>query len=152
MAASTEVFTSAGSTIAVSAAAPATYDQAGFDVLTFTTIGKVSDMGEFGREYAEVTFNALGERKTEKRKGSYNDGNLSLSLARVPGDAGHILLLAALAVDDSYAFEVTLQDGTIMYFTAQTMSYKTGVGSTDQITTATCNLAIDNDIIEVAPA
>jgi len=152
MAAATEAFTSAGSTLAVSAVAPATYDSAGFAALTFTDIGEITDMGEFGREYASVTHNPLGDRRTVKRKGSYNDGALALQMARVPGDAGHILLLAALELDDSYSFEVTLQDGTIMYFSAQTMSYKTGVGSVDQITTASCTLEIDNDIIEVAPA
>ena len=151
MAASTIPFTSAGSTIGISATLPATNDAAGFGAITFTPIGEVTDMGEFGREYASVTHNPLGNRRTVKRKGSYNDGALALQMARVPGNAGHILILAALKLDASSSFAVKLQDGTFMYFSAQTMSYKTGVGSVDQITTASCTLEIDNDIIEVAP-
>lgn len=152
MAAATEAYTSAGTTIAVSASAPATYDAAGFAALTFVDIGEVTDLGEFGREYASVTHNPLGDRKTVKRKGSYNDGAITMQMARVPGDAGHVILLAGLDSDDSYSFEVTLQDGTVNYFSAQIMSYKTGVGSVDQITTASTTLEIDNDIIEVAPS
>ena len=147
-----DVFTSAGTTLGISASAPATYDDTGFVALTFTDIGEITDMGEYGREYALVTHNPLGDRRTVKRKGSYNDGALTMSLGRVPSDAGQVLLLAALDSDDSYSFEVTLQDGTIQYFTGQVMSYTTNVGSVDQITGASVTGEIDGDIIEVAPA
>ncbi len=145
-------FTSAGTTISLTDSEPTTYDSAGFDGLTFTEVGEVSDLGEFGREYAEVTFNPLGDRRTVKRKGSYNDGNISMSVARVPSDAGQTLLQAALDSDDSYYFEVVLQDGTTLYFAAQVMSYTTNVGGVDQITSASVTIGITNDIIEVAPA
>jgi len=145
-------FTSAGTTISLTDTEPTTYDVAGFDALTFTEVGEVSDLGEFGREYAEVTFNPLGDRRTVKRKGSYNDGNISMSVARVPSDAGQTLLQTALDSDDSYYFEVVLQDGTTLYFAAQVMSYTTNVGGVDQITSASVTIGITNDIIEVAPA
>lgn len=152
MPAATIPFTSAGSKLSISAVLPATFDAAGYGALTFAEVGEVTDLGEFGREYALVTHNPIGTRKTLKRKGSYNEGALALQMARVPGDAGHIILIAARDDDASYAFSVELQDGTLMYFTAQTMSYKTGVGSVDTITGATANLEIDSDeIVEVAP-
>jgi len=144
------VFTSAGSTIGI-ADAPATYDAAGFGALTFKEIGEVTDLGEFGREYALVTHNPLGDRRTVKRKGSYNDGTISLQLARVPSDEGQSAIIAARDSDDSYAFEVTLQDGTVFWFTGQVMSYTTNVGSADQITGASATIEIDNDIIETPP-
>lgn len=144
------VFTSAGTTLGISAALPATYDATAFALLTFTSIGEITDMGEFGREYALVTHNPLGDRRTVKRKGSYNDGALTMSLGRVPSDAGQALLLTARDDDDSYAFVVTLQDGTKQYFSGQVMSYTTSVGSVDQITGASVMVEIDNDIIEVA--
>ena len=146
-----QVFTSAGTTLGISAAAPATYDEPGFSVLNFTDVGEITDMGEYGREYALVTHNALGNRRTVKRKGSYNDGALTMSLGRVPSDAGQVVLLAALDSDASYSFEVTLQDGTTQYFSGQVMSYTTNVGSVDQITGASVTVEIDGDIVEVAP-
>lgn len=144
-------FTSAETKISISATAPNSYDADGFAAITnWKEIGEVTDLGEFGREYAEVTHNPLNNRRTVKRKGSYNDGNVSMSMARVHSfDDGQDMLLTALDSDDSYSFKVELQDSTILYFTAQVMSYTTNVGSIDQIVTASCTLGIDNDIIEV---
>lgn len=143
-------FTSAGSKLFISSALPATYDAAGYAALTFTEIGEVSDLGEFGRQYNLVTYNTLGDRRTVKRKGSYNDGTIAAQMARVPSDAGQAILTDAVNDDASYAVKITLQDGTVFYTTAQIMSYTTNIGSVDQITAATVNMEIDNDIIEVA--
>jgi len=147
-----DAFTSVGTTISVVDGNPATYDQAEFEALVFSLVGEVTDLGEFGREYSAVTHNPLGDRRTVKRKGSYNDGTVAMTVARVPGDAGQTLLTTGLDSDDSYSFEVVLQDGTTLYFEAQIMSYTTNVGSVDQITTASVSLEITNDIIEVAAA
>jgi hypothetical protein len=142
-------FTSAGTTVAISASLPATYDAAGFGALTFTTIGEITDAGEYGKEYNLVTHNPLADRKTYKRKGSYNNGSMTLQMGRVPDDAGQVLLLSAQDSDNSYSFEVTLQDGTINYFTGQVMSYRTSIGSVDQITSASVTVEVDSDIVEV---
>jgi len=142
-------FTSAGTDISISAALPVTYLAATFAALTWTSIGEVTDLGEFGRVYNVVKLNLLKDRRTVKRKGSYDDGTIAAQMARVPSDAGQTLLTAAVVSDNSYSIKVTLQDGTIFYFTAQISSYTTNVGSVDQITSATVNFEIDNDIIEV---
>jgi hypothetical protein len=147
--AATEPFTTAGTTIGIELALPATYNQAGFAALTYETIGEITDAGEFGRQYNLVTHNPIGDRRTVKRKGSYNDGQLTLQMARVPADLGQADIQTALASDTSSSFEVTLQDGTILYFTAQVLSYTTNLGNVDQITGATVVVEIDNDIVEV---
>jgi len=147
--AASQAFTSAGTKLYMSASLPATYNQAGFDALTFTEVGEISDLGEFGRQYNLVTFNPLGDRRTVKRKGSYNDGTIAAQMARVPSDAGQIIVTAAVNSDASRSIKIVLQDGTIFYTTVQVMSYTTNVGSVDQITSATVNMEIDNDIIEI---
>ena len=144
-----KAFTSAGTKLLISASAPATYNSTGFAALTWTEIGEVSDMGEFGRKYNLVTFNTLGDRRTVKRKGSYNDGTIACQMARVPDDAGQAILTTAVDDDASYSVKIRLQDGTVFYTTAQVMSYTTNIGTVDQITSATVDLEIDNDIIEV---
>ena len=145
-----KAFTSAGTKLFISASAPATYNSAGFAALTWTEIGEVSEMGEFGRQYNLVTFNTLGDRRTVKRKGSYNDGTIACQMARVPDDAGQTILTTAVNSDNSYSIKIQLQDGTVFYTSAQVMSYTTNIGNVDQITSATVNLEIDNDILEVA--
>lgn len=153
MPAATEAFTSAGTTIGISANnSPATYNETGFDALTFTGIAEITDAGEFGRTYNLVTHLRLDERRTLKRKGSFNDGQMTLQLARVTSDVGQAALVTALDSDSDSSFEVTLQDGTILYFTGQVLSYTTNVGNTDQITGSTVTVEITGDIVEVAPA
>lgn len=136
------VFTSAGSTIAISAAAPATYDGTGYAALTYTGIGEVTDLGEFGREYAGVTHNPLGSRATVKKKGSFNEGSIQLQVGLDTADAGQILAKTASGSDNDYSFKVTTQNGDKYYFRAQVMSFKINVGSVDQILSATIALEI----------
>ena len=150
--AGSKAMTSAGTTIGISAALPATYNQAAFAALAYTEIGEVSDLGEFGREYNVVKFNPLKDRRTVKRKGSFDDGTVQVQLAKAASDAGQILLKTAVNSDASHSVKIVLQDGTIFYFTAQVSSSTVNVGNVDQITSSTFKLEIDNDIIEVAPA
>lgn len=148
--ATSNAFTSAGTDISICAIAPATYNAVGFAALTWTSIGEVTELGEFGRVYNIVKLNLLKDRRTVKRKGSYDDGTVAAQMARVPDDAGQAILVAAVNSDSSYSIRVTLQDGTKFYFSAQISSYTTNVGNVDQITSATVNFEIDNNIIEVA--
>ena len=146
-----KAMTSAGTTIGISAALPATHTQAAFTALTYTEIGEVSDLGEFGREYNIVKFNPLKDRRTVKRKGSFDDGTVQVQLAKAATDAGQILLKSAVNSDASHAVKIVLQDGTTFYFTAQVSSSTVNVGNVDQITSSTFKLEIDNDIIEILP-
>jgi hypothetical protein len=136
------VRTSAGSTIAISAAQPATFDQTGYEALTFTTIGEVTDLGEFGRDYALVTHNPIATRGTVKRKGSYNEGTMDMKLGLDNDDAGQIIAKAASESDNDHSIKVTLQDGSDYYFQAQVMNFKVGVGSVDTITNASIKLEL----------
>ena len=153
MPAATTSFSSAGTKLNVVATAPATYDATGYAALTWTAgdVGEVVNMGEFGSQYSLITQELLNSRIVKKFKGNVNYGSLQLELGRAPGDEGQIVLLAALASDNSYSFMVTLQDGTKQYFTGKVMSYTTNVGTSNQITAAACLVEIDRPIVEVAP-
>jgi len=149
----TKAQTVAGTSIAISASLPATYDNSGFSALTYTTLGEVTDIGTFGKDYTLVTHNPLNDRKTYKFRGSYNNGSLSVKLAKatlVSTDAGQVIALAASNSDSSYSFRVTNQDGSKAYFTAKTMSFMTNVGSINSILGAEIKLELDSDITENA--
>ena len=103
-----KAFTSAGTKLFISSAAPATYNSTGFAALVWTEIGEVSEMGEFGRQYNLVTFNTLGDRRTVKRKGSYNDGTIACQMARVPDDAGQTILTPAVNTAPRYSLKLKL--------------------------------------------
>lgn len=140
--------TSAGSKLSIGLP-PATVSLAGLQAVSYTDIAEITDLGEFGRTYSLVTHNPLGDRVTVKRKGSINNGTLSVQMAYAPGDPGQTLLEAAVYSDSSYSYRVTLQDGTIFMFTAQAMSRPIQVGGVDSITASTCNVEIDSQIWRV---
>jgi hypothetical protein len=133
---------SAGSTLKISASTPATFDAAGYGALSFTNIGEITDLGEFGREYALITHNPIGSRGTVKKKGSFNEGTMALKLALDTDDAGQILVKAAALSDNDYSFVVTTQNGDKYYFQAQVMNFKVGLSTVDAITSASVNLEL----------
>jgi hypothetical protein len=108
----------------------------------FSAIGEVTDLGEFGREYALVTHNPIANRGTVKRKGSFNEGSIDLKLGLDTDDAGQILAKAASLSDNDYSFKITTQNGDVYYFQSQVMSFKVNVGSVDNITTASIKLEL----------
>lgn len=139
--------TSAGTTLSVGVA-PATYDAAGFGAVSYTQVAEITNIGSFGRKYNLVKHNPVDSRATVKRKGSFDNGQLQLKLAKT-SDAGQGVLSTASTSDNSYSFKIVLPSGKIEYFTGQVMSFVIDVGSVDQILGATVDVEIDNTIIEV---
>jgi hypothetical protein len=137
-------YTSAGTTFALSDDVPATFNQAGYEAVgvVYSAVGEITDLGEFGREYALVTHNPVGNRSTQKFKASFNEGAMSMTLALDTDDTGQILMKTASGTDANYTCRVITQNGDKYYFQAKVMSFKVAVGSVDQITTATATLEI----------
>lgn len=150
--ANSPVRTSAGTTFYVSNAAVASSfaaDAAAFGGVAYTIAGELVDLGSFGKKYNLVTHTSLADRKTVKRKGSYNNGTLALKFGSAVADAGQIKMQAASDSDASYAFKVVTQSGSIYYFTGQVMGWNLEIGSVDQIMGASCDVEIDSDIVPV---
>jgi hypothetical protein len=136
------VRSSAGSTLSMSAGIPATFNVAGYTALTWTAVGEVTDLGEFGREFNLITHNPLGSRGTVKLKGSFNEGSISVSLALDTDDAGQILAKAAAQSDNDYSVKIITQNGDDYYMQVKVMSFKVQVGSVDSVTSATMTMEI----------
>lgn len=134
--------TASGASIGISLTAPSAFTEAGYDALTFKTIGEVTNIGEFGKEFTLVTHNPLSTRGTKKGKGSFNNGTLTPSMALDHSDAGQNDMKAALEGDDPAYFIITMQDGTISYLEGLVMSFKTNVGGVDDVVNATANIEI----------
>lgn len=145
-------FTSAGTTIALGSAEPATYDKAGFEALSWTLIGEVTDIPEFGRLYNLVTHNPLSGRQTVKRKGSFNDGSLTIQYAVDDTDTGQTAIEALIDSDVNQSIRVILQDAQHIYFVVQVMSNPITIGTVDNITTKSVQLEVTDAILfETAP-
>lgn len=146
--------TAAGASLAIATTpgAPVTADAAGYTAKTYTVIGEITNIGEFGKEYALVTHQPLATRGVKKGKGSFNNGTLNPALALDEDDAGQALLRAALESDQSYAFKITLQSGDAYYLMGKIMSYKPNVGGVDDVVTASPSIEVDSDPIILVEA
>lgn len=99
--------TSAGTTIGLSASQPATYDQTGYEALTFTTIGKVTDLGEIpSRVYELVTLYFVASRGQAKAKGGYQLGSQTIVYALDAADTGQALVDTATDSDSAYSVKI----------------------------------------------
>lgn len=148
-----DVVSSVGTIVSVSANAPATYNSTGFGALTWSACGELSDLPSFGAEAALATHTPLATGIVAKRRGSLNYGSVALTMAISDDDSGQTVLQdaaeAAAGTDAQVSVKVVLVNGEIQYFTAQVMSYKTNVGNADAITMAEVTLEIDNKVIKV---
>lgn len=145
------VYTSAGTTLRISATLPTTYDATGFATVFPATpaagnpvVGELMDMGSFNEkgEYNLVTFMPIGTRGVKKIKGSFNAGTMNLQIGLDQKDAGQLLLKAAAASDSDYAFEVKDQAGNKYYVTGKVMKFTVNIGGVDNVTMAECTLEL----------
>lgn len=150
--------TGAGTALAISVAAPATQDAAGFAALTFTEIGQVEKLGGFGATYAKVEFQPLKGAK-QKYKGSADYGTLAPSLAHDSADAGQTLLRTAAddVTSKLYSFMVTYPlsgsqttTGDKRYFQGRVFGYPETVDGADSILLANPSIEICTAVVKVA--
>lgn len=114
--------TSAGTTIGLSAAQPATYNEAGYEALTFTTIGSVTDLGEIpSRVYELVTLYYVASRGQAKAKGGYTLGSQTITFAIDSGDTGQTLVDTATESDNAYSVKISHPEHGDIYAQALVM-------------------------------
>lgn len=145
------VTTVANSSLWISAAAPATHDEAGFEALTWTKIGEITDIGSVtGREYNTSTHAPVDLAQQIEKKASYKLGTAEFVCGWDEDDAGQILVDAASKDYSIPSFKVIKQDGAIRYFTAQVSKFVENNGSVDDTVTGAITLLRQTDTIRVA--
>lgn len=100
-------YTSAGATLALSASAPATYNQAGYEALTFTTVGRITDLGDIpDKSFEVVTVNYVASRGAVKAKGGFNLGTQTITVTIDDADAGQTMIETAVDADTAYSVKI----------------------------------------------
>lgn len=141
--------TTSGTSLGISLPLPATEDAAGYDALTFKVVGEITNIGDYGRVYTEITTDPLAKRRTGKYKGNYDEGSPTFTVNRDSADLGQVDVKSALALDGNAAFAITHQDGSIDYFSGKVMSFTNSVGGV-KMYEASMQIGIDTDIVEKA--
>jgi hypothetical protein len=141
--------TAAGTKIAISAAAPATEDAAGYAALTYTAIGGVEQIGAFGASTNKVEFQPLDGAK-EKHKGSTDYGSLQPSMALDNNDAGQTLLRTAAEPDNNalYSFKITYPTGEKRYSQGRVFGFPENVGNADSVIMANPTIEFSKKVIK----
>lgn len=143
--------TAAGTSWAVSAAAPATETEAGYEAVTYTEVGNLEQIGAIGAVTGKVEFTPLKGPK-QKHKGSTDYGSLAPSMAHDPDDAGQTLVRTAADPDNisRLTHRVTYPSGDKRYFQGRVFGYPENVGNADSIIMANPTVEIDTKIVKVA--
>ncbi len=145
--------TAAGSKLAISAGIPASQTSAGYEALTYTTIGGIESIGGFGAATEVVTFTPL-DGPVEKYKGPTNYGQLSPTMKVDDADAGQTLIQAAAAPANNalYAFRVTKPDGSLRFFQGSVFGFPETVGAANSMITAAPAIEINTAVVKKAAA
>lgn len=139
-------------------------NQSEYEADTYTEVGEIEDIGEFGDTFNPVTFAALADGRVRKFKGTRDAGNITLVVGMDVSDSGQDALATALEDTDSddYNFKVVFTDGdsdvspvvtaTTVYFSGKVMSRRYQPGGTDNIVRVAIDIAINTGITEVEAA
>lgn len=142
-----DFYTGAGATFSLSADAPATYNQAGYEACDFTEAGWLTNMGDRpSKQWTLVTLTLLKAAGQKKAKGSYNLGNQTITLAINPDDAGQLLIDAATDSRDTYSIKLDHPGLGTVYARALVMGGPITWG--DQDTPATRQVTIEYTIVD----
>ena len=144
--------TGAGSAIAISVAAPATQDVAGYTALTYTEAGNCEKIGTIGATFAKTEFQPLKGPK-QKLKGSADYGSLQPQFALDESDAGQTLFRTAADEETNalYSVRVTYQSGAKRYFQGRVFGWPETVDGADPVMMATPTVEICTKVVR-APA
>lgn len=143
-------------------------NQAAYEADTYTEIEQVESIGSFGDSTAEVTFTGLGDARVQKKKGSSDAGNLTITGALDTtaidgsplGGQGFLLAASEDTTSSDYNFKVVYNDlglgdaspqaGTTRYFSGQVATFVESVEGADNIVMFNAEVRINTAIIRVA--
>lgn len=120
--------------------------------LTYTEVGEVETIGDYGDEDADVSFTGLSDARVRHLKGASDAGTMDVTVGLDRGDAGQIAMAAAKASRSryDYPFKVVYPDGEVDYFAGKVMSdRKTNIANGD-VVRRSYSVGINSEIYEAA--
>jgi len=125
---------------------------------SYTEVGEIEDLGEFGDQSEQVTFSNLANGRVQKLKGTRDAGVLTLVVGNADSDTGQDAMIAAELEDVlDYNFKVVLNDKLTIsgtpseyYFRGKVMSKRLNVGSVNNVVRRQFDIGVNSAIIAVA--
>jgi len=120
-----------GTTLAIATGVPATFDEAGYEAMTWVNIGGLVSVGEIGDDHETISVPDLTLGRIRTLKGAATGTTVPVALREVLGDAGQAAAaLAAKSASGEYSFRVTDPAGTDDYASGVAMAWKRAGRST----------------------
>lgn len=89
---------------------PSDLTQEQFEALTWVQVGKVGNVGDFGKQTNIVSYTTLDTEFQQKSKGISNAGDPVIECARSYNDAGQILMRTAGAPTARYSYALKIEE------------------------------------------
>lgn len=140
-----------GTTYAISAELPTTYDAAGYagSGIVYTAIGKPQSFMQYGAQRAIQEFVPVNG-SVEYGKGVRRFGSGDLMCADVPADAGQVIVKAAEASANHYSLKITYPDGEVHYLDVIVGSWLLSQASEGSPLVRTATMAVGREPVVVA--
>ena len=154
------IFATAGSKLFIGnalAAKSADFVVGDFSGQSWVEVAWLESIGAFGDEATTITFNAIGEGRTQKLKGSRNAGDMAVVAGIDYSDSGQIALRAAEATPNNFGFKVQFNDmpsgGTspsLRYFIGLVMSARETLDTANNVMKLNATISVNSNIVRVA--
>ncbi len=132
-------------------------DASAYEADSFTAVGEVETIGEFGDEANNVEFLAIGDNRVRNQKGARNAGVMTLTCGLDDTDAGQAALIAAVDSNLNYPIKIvynnkatSMGSGAIRYFRGLVMSRRENPAGADDVMRITFNIGINTAVTSVA--
>jgi hypothetical protein len=125
---------------------------------SYVEVGEIEDLGEFGDESTDVTFDSLSRGRTRHLKGTRDAGAMPVVCGDDMTDEGQVAMEAAEATPLDYNFKVTFDNAITIggtdsehYFIGKVMSKRRRTGTANNVVRKVFNVGINSAITEVDP-
>lgn len=89
---------------------PTDLTQEQFEALTWVQVGKVGNVGDFGRQTNIVSYTTLDTEYQQKSKGISNAGDPVIECSRSYNDAGQVIMRTAGAPTSRYSYALKIEE------------------------------------------
>ena len=145
------VMTSTGTKIFVSAASPATRNEAGYAALTYTEVKEIVSISAFGVSRDPVEVRTLSSGALQSYKGHANYGAVSGEMNYDSEDTGQNLVRANILDNVAeLSVKVELPDGSIVYSGGMSFNGQRNPGSANSMIGSSFEVRFNHPPVEVA--
>jgi len=114
-----------GTTLAIATGVPATFDEAGYEAMTWVNIAGLQTVGEVGDEHQTIEVPDLTLGRVRTIKGAAVGTTIAIALREVLLDAGQAAAQAAAkGAGGEFSFRIGEPGGTEQYVSGVCMSWK----------------------------